>query len=139
MRWNIRKKNEPAAVPSSFAGRKYCICPCEYRGKAAFPSEQPSAWRTGLRTGQNPSLIGTFFNFCAISFMHSGQLISDVEVMERLRRQSEYLEQYKFAFGFRPAGYWRVTELWTQESPRRSAREMSRIVNAILKGENECR
>lgn len=54
-------------------------------------------------------------------------------------RQSvmEYHERYKFAFGFRLAGYWRVTELWSQETPRRSAEEMSAIVNAILRGENE--
>lgn len=47
----------------------------------------------------------------------------------------EYHERYKFAFGFRLAGYWKVTELWSQENPRRSAREMSAIVNAILWGE----
>lgn len=49
-------------------------------------------------------------------------------------RQSvmEYYEKYKFAFGFRLAGYWRVTELWAQENPRRSAEEMSMMINAIL-------
>lgn len=43
-----------------------------------------------------------------------------------------YREQYKFAFGFRLAGYWKVTELWVQENPRRPAEEISRIMNAIL-------
>lgn len=47
---------------------------------------------------------------------------------------SEYYEKYKFAFGFRMAGYWRVTELWIQENPRRSAGEMSRIINQLLWG-----
>lgn len=49
-------------------------------------------------------------------------------------RQSgpEYYEQYKFAFGFRLAGYWKVTELWSQENPRRSPEEMSTIINAIM-------
>lgn len=48
----------------------------------------------------------------------------------------EYHEQYKFAFGFRLAGYWKVTELWAQEYPRRSAGEMSAVMNAILQGKN---
>lgn len=49
---------------------------------------------------------------------------------------SDYYGKYKFAFSFRLAGYWKVTEVWLQENPRRSAKEMSGIINGILKGEN---
>lgn len=52
------------------------------------------------------------------------------------KSRQEYHEQYKFAFGFRLAGYWRVTELWAQENPRRTAGEMSAVMNAILWEQN---
>lgn len=53
---------------------------------------------------------------------------------EEGRHAPEYYEKYKFAFAFRLAGYWRVTELWVRENPRRSAKEMSAVINEILFG-----
>lgn len=48
----------------------------------------------------------------------------------------KYYEQYEYEFGFRLAGYWRVTELWSQKNPRKSPREMSTIINEILWGKS---
>ncbi len=61
--------------------------------------------------------------------------IGHVPFPEESQSLREYHERHKFAFGFRLAGYWKVTELWSQENPRRSAGEMRAVMNAILWGE----
>ena len=40
--------------------------------------------------------------------------------------------KYKYAFSYRLAGYWKVTLLWSQESPRKTPQEMSQIIKEIM-------
>lgn len=42
------------------------------------------------------------------------------------------LRMYKYRFAFETAGFWQVTELWSQETPRRSAAEMAEIMVRIV-------
>ncbi|WP_070043148.1 TetR/AcrR family transcriptional regulator [Robinsoniella peoriensis] len=46
---------------------------------------------------------------------------------------AEYYKRYKFAFAVKLAGFWKATVLWSEEEPRRSPEEMSRLINDILK------
>ena len=39
---------------------------------------------------------------------------------------------FRYRFAFETAGFWQVTELWSQESPRRSAEEMAEYMVRIL-------
>ena len=41
--------------------------------------------------------------------------------------------QYKYDFTFKLAGFWHITIVWCEETPRKSPAEMSRIVMDILK------
>ena len=51
-----------------------------------------------------------------------------------LTKEQEYAlyEKYKYAFSYRLAGYWKVTLLWSQETPRKTPQEMSRIIKEIM-------
>ncbi len=40
----------------------------------------------------------------------------------------QYLEKYKYHFGYRVAGFWHVTEIWCNETPRKSPDEMAAIM-----------
>ena len=39
---------------------------------------------------------------------------------------------FRYRFAFETAGFWQVTELWSQENPRRSAEEMAEYMVRIL-------
>ena len=51
-----------------------------------------------------------------------------------VQEYQRYLEQYKFHFAYRTAGFWRVTELWSGEKKRQSAVEMAEIMVEIAGG-----
>ena len=40
-------------------------------------------------------------------------------------------QKYKYHFAYRTAGFWHVTELWCQESPRKKPEEMADIMMEI--------
>ena len=40
-------------------------------------------------------------------------------------------EKYRFHFAYRTAGFWHITEIWSQENPRRSPEEMAGIMMEI--------
>ena len=42
-----------------------------------------------------------------------------------------FMENYRFHFSYRTAGFWRVTEVWSQETPRKSPEEMADILTEI--------
>jgi AcrR family transcriptional regulator len=50
------------------------------------------------------------------------------------QQYKKYLEQYKFHFAYRTAGFWRVTELWSSEEKRRRPMEMADIMVEIAEG-----
>ena len=39
---------------------------------------------------------------------------------------------FRYRFAFETAGFWQVTELWSQENPRRCAEEMAEYMVRIL-------
>ena len=39
--------------------------------------------------------------------------------------------KYKYHFAYRTAGFWHVTELWSQEEPRKTPEEMADIMLEI--------
>ena len=41
-------------------------------------------------------------------------------------------EQYKYAFAIKLAGFWKATILWCEETPRKSPKEMSKIITSLL-------
>lgn len=41
-------------------------------------------------------------------------------------------EKYKYDFVFKIAGYWHITLLWCEETPRKTPAQMSKIVSDIL-------
>lgn len=50
--------------------------------------------------------------------------------------QEELTEQYnlyKYAFAIKIAGFWKATILWSTENPRKSPKEMGKLINDILK------
>ena len=53
-----------------------------------------------------------------------------------VQEYQRYLEQYKFHFAYRTAGFWRVTELWSGEKKRQSAAEMAEIMVEIANGKS---
>lgn len=48
---------------------------------------------------------------------------------EQLRKE---FEKYKYDFVFKISGFWHITLLWCEEIPRKSPKEMSKIVTRIL-------
>lgn len=44
-----------------------------------------------------------------------------------------YYEQHKYAFAVKLAGLWKATVLWAEETPRKTPRQMSLLLNEILK------
>lgn len=44
-----------------------------------------------------------------------------------------FYEKYKYEFAFKLAGFWKVTVVWCSEEPRKSAEQMSKIINDIVK------
>ena len=42
------------------------------------------------------------------------------------------ISMFRYNFAFETAGFWQVTELWSQEKPRRSAEEMAEFMVRIL-------
>ena len=45
----------------------------------------------------------------------------------------EAYEKYKYAFSIKLGGIWKATIIWSLENPRKSPKEMSRIINNIIK------
>lgn len=45
---------------------------------------------------------------------------------------AKYLEKYQFHFAYRTAGFWRVTELWSRETERRSPEQMAEIMVSVV-------
>lgn len=42
-------------------------------------------------------------------------------------------EEYKYDFAIKLAGFWKATMIWVLENPRKSPKEMSRIINRVLR------
>ncbi len=42
------------------------------------------------------------------------------------------ISMFRYKFAFETAGFWQVTELWSQEKPRRSAEEMAEFMVGII-------
>ena len=42
------------------------------------------------------------------------------------------ISMFRYRFAFETAGFWQVTELWSQEKPRRSAEEMAEFMVRII-------
>lgn len=42
------------------------------------------------------------------------------------------ISMFRYKFAFETAGFWQVTELWSQEKPRRSAEEMAEFMIKII-------
>ena len=42
------------------------------------------------------------------------------------------ISMFRYKFAFETAGFWQVTELWSQEKPRRSAEEMAEFMVRII-------
>ncbi len=45
--------------------------------------------------------------------------------------QLQNMEEYKFHFAYRTAGFWHVTEVWSRENPRRTPEQMAKIMMEI--------
>lgn len=45
--------------------------------------------------------------------------------------REQYLEKYKYHFGYRTAGFWHVTEIWCNEKNRKTPDEMAVIMTEV--------
>lgn len=89
-----------------------------------------------LLTMQKAGLIHLLYNCFEDTVHEIARRLNHTSAYHDSRSASEYHNRYKFAFGFRLAGYWKVTEMWLGESPRKSVEEISLIINTILSGQN---
>lgn len=44
----------------------------------------------------------------------------------------EEISMFRYKFAYETAGFWQITEIWSQEQPRRSAEEMAEIMVKIV-------
>lgn len=49
----------------------------------------------------------------------------------------EELSLFRYRFAYETAGFWQVTELWSQENPRRSAEEMAMVMVRIVENNKQ--
>ncbi len=78
-------------------------------------------------------------NNAGVLFSFGSEFDSIVSVIaDKMMSRSEVpfspyeLNIFRYRFEFETAGFWQVTELWSQESPRRSAEEMAAIMVNII-------
>ena len=75
----------------------------------------------------------TILNKSGIMYRFANEFESLVKMMSSQigNKEEQTIEEYKFHFAYRTAGFWHVTEVWSQENPRRSPEEMARIMMEI--------
>lgn len=54
------------------------------------------------------------------------------KTLEEVKQSSS--EDVRYEFGFKLAGFWKLTQIWSEEVPRKTPEEMSKIIAGFIKG-----
>lgn len=58
--------------------------------------------------------------------LHVGHIPNDTE------NATQILQEYKYEFAYKLAGFWKLTLVWSEENPRKSPTEISQIISGFM-------